>query len=287
VNESALHIGAISPPSIILFDARCVFNLSPHTTSSRRPESITVGPFHYDATATLHGDSIPIPGGDSIAPTLVSFAMPRPNGGMAFVMALPDIWAAQARASDTRLLATAVFMHEFTHTQSHALSAKVDSLTHQGLPTDADDDVIQTRFGKRAGFEAAYRHELDLLYAAVAAPDTAKVRALARQASESIDRRRAESFAGLDGVYARAEDIFLTLEGTGQYASYRWLINADGGHMQSTAAVTFLRRGGKRWSQDEGLALFLVLDRLRRDWASRIFSGRGTVLSELHAATVR
>ncbi|MFI5257245.1 MAG: hypothetical protein ACHQRK_08285 [Gemmatimonadales bacterium] len=285
VNDNVLHIRPITPPTITLFDEQCVFTLTPRQAHSRQPASVSAGGFRYDAAGKRHAGKIRIPDGDSIPATLTSFAMPQPQGGMAFVMSLPSIWATQAKATDTRLLATAVFMHEFTHTQSAVLSAKIDSLTHHGLPADADDDVIQERFATRPGFETAYRHELDLLYAALAATDLTNARRIARQAEDSIEHRRAEFFVGTDCVYAATEDVFLTLEGTGQYASYRWLIDAQGGHMATAPAITFMRRGGRKWSQDEGLALFLVLDRLGRDWTSPVFGGRSSVLSELRAAT--
>ena len=76
-------------------------------------------------------------------------------------------------------------------------------------------------------------------------------------------------------MYAPAEDLFLTIEGTGQYALYRWLTDPQGGGMAKPDALAFARRDGKRWSQDQGLALYLVLDRLWIDWPPATF-GRGT-----------
>jgi hypothetical protein len=61
------------------------------------------------------------------------------------------------------------------------------------------------------------------------------------------------------------DDAFLSFEGTGQLAGYRWLFDPQGGGLAPEIALHGTRRGGKFWSQDEGPALYLVLDRLA-DW---------------------
>jgi hypothetical protein len=131
--------------------------------------------------------------------------------------------------------------------------------------------VVQTRFASRPGFAAAFKREQQLLWDATSAPSINDARALARRALRVIDSRRARYFKNQDAVYAAAEDLFLTLEGTGQYALYRWLTDRHGGAMAKPDALAFARRDGKRWSQDEGLALYLVLDRLWVDWPPATF----------------
>src|SRR5207247_8412404 len=122
-----------------------------------------------------------------------------------------------------------------------------------------------------AGFTAAYERERDLLFAAYAADSMGEARRLAGEALEAMNGRRAQFYTGADAVYADAEDLFLTMEGTGQYAAYAWLSDPRGAALHADEALTFIRRGGRRWSQDEGLALFLVLQRLGVDWPAAAF----------------
>jgi hypothetical protein len=178
-----------------------------------------------------------------------------------------------------------VFIHEFTHTQSQGLGARVDSLVRRGLPEDADDDVVQTRFESRSGFRQAYEAERDLLFAAALAPDRAASVALARRAMLLINRRRAQYFRGGDAIYADAENLFLSMEGLGQWAAYLALVDSAGGAMQPAEALPFMRRGRTHWSQDEGLALMLVVGRLTPAAPAELFgSSPSTVLQLLHDA---
>jgi hypothetical protein len=283
-NERALRIAPPVPPVIVLFDAVCSFTLKPSAEDGAAP-ALAAGGFRYAITGVPHQGTIALPDGQSLPARLTSFAAPMPDDTMAFVMALPPIWVEQAKGNDRVLLATAVFMHEFTHTQSAGLGRRVEALVKRGLPSDVDDDVIQTRFASRPGFSGAYKREQQLLWEATEATDVKDARALAKRALRVIDNRRARYFKGQDAVYAEAEDLFLTLEGTGQYALYRWLTDPKGGAMAKPQALAFARRDGKRWSQDQGLALYLVLDRLWVDWPPAAFGPKQqTVLEALRAA---
>jgi len=54
------------------------------------------------------------------------------------------------------------------------------------------------------------------------------------------------------------------------------------------AAVDFIRGSRQRWSQDEGLALFLVIDAMLPDWQSRAFdSAPASVVDLLGQAVER
>lgn len=284
VNHHALKIAQPVPPVMVLFDAKCSFTLKP-VPDDTQPGTLSAGGFRYLSSGVAHQGKIALPDGQTVPAQLTSFAAPLPDGTMSFVMALPPIWLAQAKGNDRALLATAVFMHEFTHTQSAGFGRRIDALAKRGLPADVDDDVIQTRFASRPGFAASFKREQEMLWEAAAAPNMKDARALVRRVLRVIDNRRERYFKGPDGVYAPAEDLFLTLEGTGQYALYRWLTDPKGGAMSKPDALAFARRDGKRWSQDQGLAIYLVLDRLWVDWPPATFGAKEqTALESLRAA---
>jgi hypothetical protein len=276
VSAGTARTTAAGLPELILFDRSCTFRLVPLRGSGRA--QLVVARQRFAVTTEAHGDSITLPDGKHTAAGLTSFASPLPNGRMFFVMSLPSIWLANKR-SDT--LATAVFMHEFTHTQTRGLASRIDLLVKRGLPEDADDDVIQTRFSENAAFKSAYEAERDTLYAAVSAPSPAEARRLATSALKMMDRRRAAHFAGADSVFADAEDVFLSLEGTGQWMAYAWLVDPRGAAMPPATALPYMRRGGRRWSQDEGLALLLLVSRLSPAAPSRLFATRPTTIIPL------
>ncbi|HEX7978072.1 MAG TPA: hypothetical protein VF461_05680 [Gemmatimonadaceae bacterium] len=283
-NGRALHAPPIRIPTLVFFDTLCSHTLLP----AARPigdVSFTGAGQSFVVRSAPHTGTIRLPNGESQPASLMSFASRSPNGDMFFVMSLPSIWTASGR-SDT--LATAVFMHEFTHTQSPSLGARIDALIRRGLPEQIDDDVIQKRFDSLPEFRRAYEQERDLLFESVHAPTRDLAVRAARRALAAMDARRATFFRGPNALYAEAEDVFLSMEGTGQWAAYLWLTDPQGGAMSAEDALPYIRRGGRRWSQDEGLALLLVLSRLAPDAPRAMFGPNArTVLPLLRSAVAR
>ena len=131
---------------------------------------------------------------------------------------------------------------------------------------------------------AAPETERDLLFAAAAAPGDARARALAGQALAQMKARRARWFTGPDEKWLGLDDVFLTMEGLGQWVAYWWFTSPQGLKIDPGVAQRELRRGGRRWTQDEGLALFLVVDRLVPGWQSRVFGTQAAMAEALLAA---
>ena len=286
-SEKSLHAPPTRFPILILFDSTCSHMLAP----ALRPEVDTTfmgAGRPFGSLSREHRGTIRLPDGDEVPASLVSFTSRLPNGDMFLVMSLPSVWRASGRASPNDVFATAVFMHEFTHTQSPALGSRVDALIRRGLPQTVDDDVIQKRFDSLPDFQRAYEAERDLLFEAARAPTRAGAVDAARRALALMDRRRARFFSGPNAIYADAEDVFLSMEGTGQWSAYLWLVDPEGGAMTPAEALPFIRRGGRRWSQDEGLALLLVLSRLAPDAPRELFGpSAATVIPLLRTALRR
>ena len=77
---------------------------------------------------------------------------------------------------------------------------------------------------------------------------------------------------GRTAYWAEFDDVFLTMEGLGQWLAYSWYVSARGPHIAPEVALREVRRGGRYWTQDEGLALFLVVDRLVPGWQRLAFA---------------
>lgn len=272
LDRERLRIELPATPVITLFDAGCAYTLTPDRRGDFR-----VGARRYRARGAAHDGSIGLPDGGAVPAGKLAFASPMSDGRMFFIMALPSVWRAdESEPRDWRRLSMVVFMHEFAHSQQAAgLGARIDGLLARGLPEDSDDDVIQDRFGGQTGYLAAYEAERDLFYQAASAAGPEAAHDALSLAARRMGERRARWFSGAEAIYAEADDVFLTLEGTGNWAAWMWLTDQRGGQMSPADATEFMRGGRNRWSQDEGLGMMLAIDRLTPDWPALAFSPRG------------
>jgi hypothetical protein len=285
-STSMLHLKQPTVPAVVFYDHDCVYTTSRATARDARPQKGPiiggVAPRWY---ALPHGGTITMPDGSQAPVRLMSFAAPV-GGNAFFVMAAPAFWEQagvdSAQVGRDRLL-TAVFLHEFTHTQQiPAFQRTIGPIEQRWtFPEEVTDDVVQERFGGNAQYRAAYERERDILYRAAEAPSTAEARALASSALAAIDARRNEWFVGENALFHTLDDIFLSFEGAGQWAGYAWLIHPTGGGVARDTAIAAMRRGGRSWTQDEGLALFLVVDRLMPEWRAQVFGAKSIGAREL------
>jgi hypothetical protein len=258
VRKDSLGIAEAKLPAFYFFDAHCLWR--------DRAES-----------GTAHDGKLALPGGMEMPARLMTFAS-SDDGKPFLVMALPALWTAEERHRNNphldRLMRS-VFVHEMTHTvQTAALGARLTELEKAHAIEDLDDDIIQQRFGTRDGYAAAYQQERAALYAVAAESDPAKRRVLAKEAVRLEQERRAKYFQGADAYYAELEEIFLGMEGAAQWAGYRAAI-LDG--EAPADALTQMTKGGRFWSQDEGLALFLALEALTPGkWQPRVMGEKVT-----------
>lgn len=238
-------------PTVIAIDARCRFDL-PRGAYSRR-----IARSHDGKTFELGEKTLPV------AP--LAFA----DGSGRFVMALPSVWRDAGYKSDAGIerVLVGILLHEIMHTRQSALA----NAALEGMDENASDDLVQDAFQSDPAYVAAYQAERDLLFAAAEASDTASARRMAAEALAMMQARRARWFTGKHTSFATLEDVFLTMEGAGQWLIFRHLHDPRGAAFARSAAIVETRNGGKYWTQDQGLALFLLLDRLLPDWRTRAF----------------
>jgi len=265
VERRELHLAPSPLPTIITIDASCTYIATP------RPGNRLLW------QGTPHGDTITFPGGKTAPFGVISFAAPDEGKATTgfFAMSLPSVWRAKNIQSGLGLerLMDGVLLHEMTHTrQFYFVNPRMDKLTAQyHLSDDIGDDSIQDTFEKNPAYVADYEAERDLLYAAAAAPTAAEAKALARQALAKFRARRARWFTGDAEKWKPIDDIFLTMEGLGQWSMYAWFTDKQGPGLDPAKVLPEVRRKRNRWTQDEGLALFLVVNRLVPDWQKLAF----------------
>jgi hypothetical protein len=182
------------------------------------------------------------------------------------VAALPAVFRADSAAARDSLLderIASVLSHEIVHTrQLPALSHELAELRRKyPIPPQVDDNVVEREFGNNTEFRAAFERERDLLYRAAFDPASAGARRELRQALTLIAQRRRRFFTGTHAGWDRLEDTFLDLEGVGEWVRFA-LHRADRGRWPGDRAIVdFIRGRHDEWVQDEGLGLYLLIDR--------------------------
>jgi hypothetical protein len=280
-NYASRHIsgiGRVKRIQAIIFDDRCV------VTSDT---AMNGGPNRW--SGHLHRGTITLPGGQTLKPQVISFAQAEASISH-FVMSTPSIWrAASKNGKGTTLenLMTAVIMHEATHVaQMPTYGKRIGAIADRyHLPEEWNDDSIQDQFAKDAGFASSIERESKLLLDASEARSRAEAVRLVRSARQMMKARYARWFTGKNAYHADAEPVWLTLEGSGQWMAYRWLVDPNGAHVPA-ANVRHGFVNDKWWSQREGFAAFMALERLTGTaWKTQAFHlGRKDVLQMLDEA---
>lgn len=262
-----LHIGVGPRYDVIFFDAGCIYTMSAKSGVWRTKP---------------HGGTITLPTGETIPVRLMSFASGDPKTGRPFfVMAAPSYWV-QAGVAKPGETMTAVFLHEFSHVRQASGFKIIGTIEKTWKFKDAfDDDVVQSHFGSNEEYVKAFNAERDLLFRAAAADSIDEVRSLAAEALKMIKARHARWFVGDEAVFATLDSVWLSMEGSGQWIGYAWLKHPKGGGMSAQETIDKMRGRRQPWSQDEGLALFLVVDRLLPSWPSLVFRQPSTGAVEL------
>lgn len=260
VSAGRLKLQPHREPTIIVFDRKCRFERTSGEASWQ---------------AKPHSGSIALPDGGQAPAQVTAFASSDDETGLPFfVMALPSVWkAANIPISGDLKGLTGVFLHEFSHTRQVKPLRPVfqAAATRRKMPDDFSDDSLQEHFQSDPAFVAVIEKERDLLYRAANEPDAAIAKKLAAEALELMEARQKRWFVGQNAYWKNYDDLFLTMEGFGQWVAYAWLADPNGGGMQRSEAIEEMRGSKRWWSQDEGLGLYLVIDRFVPHWADQSF----------------
>ena len=183
---------------------------------------------------------------------------------------------------------TAVLIHESAHVmQTPTYGARISRLSAaNNLPDDFNDDSMQRRFESDAAFAASIARETELFREVAVAPTREEALRLAREARALMRARADRYFVGADAYYREAEDVWLTMEGSGQWLGYSWMVSFHGGDVPGREARPGFAQRGRWWSQTQGFALIDALNRLTNGrWTDDVFGpGERTALEIMDAA---
>lgn len=293
VSRDIYGIDTLRPVEFIFFDNAFIYSTSPGTGEG---ESVVDGPglmnWHPVWRRTEQNGNIQLPDGQTIPVGVMSFAAPLSDreAGSFFVMPLPGFWQEAGVTSEVLgldNLLTGVFLHEFSHSQQmHNFGADLSRFERSyEFKHELSDDIVQDYFADDEGYTSAFRAELALFFGAAHSDDEATRLALAREAMTLYRKRQQDYFTGDRATLARLDDFFLTMEGFGQYSIYAWLKHPQGGGFTAETAEEGVRRGGRWWSQEQGLALFLLLEKFLEPgtWAPLMFGNESVSAIDLIA----
>ena len=96
------------------------------------------------------------------------------------------------------------------------------------------------------------------------------------------ENRVALTPAGVHELVRRGHEVVIQAgAGLGSRITDEEFIAAGAGILSETDAVTFVRGGSTHWSQDEGLALMLAIDRLNPLWSASAFGPDASTAEEM------
>lgn len=296
ISRDALGLLSAPLPWTVLFDSSCVWHLSPPAgqpgdgTAIHTPLSFASN--RVEVRALRHHDTIALPSGVAIPARPTAMSSVSANGMPPFVaMALPDVWRLSAGDAGARpadeFLQTAMIAELAKSGRLEELQRRLQALgrTHS-LPPSLGEDTIQMQFQSVPGFREAFEAERDLFFKAVREGDARQRDALTNRGLTMARQRRAHYFTGPDSLYAPLEDSFLALDGAAQWAAYRF-VKTRAASAEDADVLQFVRDKRKYWSQEEGLALCLLLDPLVPDWQARVFGAAPVSPFVLLEAAVR
>ncbi len=203
-------------------------------------------------------------------------------------MAAPAFWKEAGIKSNEvsfEKMLTGIFLHEFAHTrQMRGLGERINELEERYTfdTLKLSDDIVQDYFSGDSLYEQAFRQEVAQFYRAAFAKDMSDVRELTAKGLTMLKARQKNYFIKEKKMLRELDNVFLSMEGIGQYAMVAWLIHPKGGNIPLKTAVDETRRKRNWWSQEEGLALALILSRLPdSDWSTSIFGDEQKDIIEL------
>lgn len=281
VSKDFYRLKKVKPVEFVFFDDKYVYSTSAITIKKGRPIiGNNLMNLKFQWKKELHNDTLTLPDKSVIPINIMSYAAEIPTENKSFfVMPLPSFWQ-QAGVSSKELgtenLITGVFIHEFSHSQQmQNFGKKITAFEKENnYDVEFSDDIVQNIFAKDSTYLKFYKKEIEFFYGLI--KNNAIEKNSVKEGLSLIKQRQNMYFKEKYQNLSKIDNFFLTMEGLGQYSMFLWLTRPKGGNINREVAIEGVRRGGKWWSQDEGFALFLILDKLTRPktWARDMFGDK-------------
>jgi hypothetical protein len=287
VSRGHLHLSPDPVPWIVFYDENRAWHLNADATllSATHTPATSIS----DASGRRHSlHAVPnagrlwLPENAPVAldgPQSRVFTMPYAGGTRALsVVPLPSWFRRQGDTgaiADPASFFVGVAVHEIVHTRHLPhLMRRISALRERhAIPAGITENIIQETYADVPDYVALYQQERDAFFQSAGELDggpESGLRLLAN-ALTLADARRAKYFSGDRAVFADLEDLFLVLEGVGVWAQFQVLRSqAPADETWQTTAMNLLQLNSD-WVQEEGFALFVLMDRFVPEWQARFF----------------
>jgi hypothetical protein len=271
-----LHVPLQSPPWIIFYDDSTAWHLNPDTTHlpshTTSKATLRYANRRYPLARIVNDGRLWVPDRESLPLTPRSATMVHSNGQTPYtILPLPRLFRRaappdEARELDKAFLAAAV--HELTHTR-HLVGygKRLEQLrARYRLPETFDDNLIQERYDEDTIYTSILAEERTALNNAVFAKTPGEAKTELRIALATAELRKKTFFDGDNAGFSELDDFYLVLEGVAMWAQYQHARRAAPPSEPWQRTLSLLLNRTQSWSQGEGLALFVLLDRFRPNW---------------------
>jgi len=287
LSKETFNLKDSKPPEILFFDNTHVYSNSQVSTPSG---TIFNGPDLYSQKVTwkkqAHQDTLILPDSTVTGIQLMTFAAPKQNGNY-FVMPAPNYWKKIGLSNETVSLEemlNGIFIHEFAHTrQMEGVIDKIISFEKSGTyEYPINDDILQNYFQDDSTYVHKFKNEVKNLYELLEEKDQSELRLKVNEWLNKFTERQKEYLQPISDDLAEIDNVFLTMEGIGQYAMMKFYISDFGGNYSYDDALKATRHNKKWWSQEEGLGLILLYEKLvgTIDW-SELYSLKNNTIIDL------
>jgi hypothetical protein len=283
-----LHINPEPLPWMVFFDHHQAWHLNADAKllPAHRNTGVAIGAGkrQQPLLAVPHTTQLWIPGRDPLplGPQYppYTFTAPYANEQKAmFVVALPSLVRGYPGGESFRKLDEfflGLTAHELVHTrQLPDVVRRIERMRtrHPTMPEDIDDNFIQKQWKDDAEYARMAGEERRMLLEAVMAKDDAALsRSLIEKALAQADARRKRYFAGDKAFHTEIDDIFLVMEGIGVWVQFQVARDLAGPEESWQESLKNLLSRNDDWVLEEGLALFLLIDRLVPNWQARFLA---------------
>lgn len=296
VSEEVFQLKEQSPIRFVFFDSTYVYTTSPLTGKGGE---IIDGPQLFNEKQVwykkAHKGSLLLPDSSRTDVKFMIFTSQANEKAIKafFVMPLLSFWVKEnenGHGISLEKFTAGVFAHEFSHSQQLGSFRKFDKYIETYLNKYGDenfgDEMIQEMFSKDTIIQRLYNKELEAFKKAGTITNETERKAQVNVALDVFDSKHKFISDKEKKDLKMMDDIWLTMEGLGQYAMYSYLINPKGANLSLDKSFETLET--KSWVQNEGFALFYLLSKYEKPefWAKDFFgSDMKTIIAVLKNKT--
>lgn len=274
-----LNIKVKSLPWIIFYDSSSAWHLNADKnivpSFEKMHDSVVFAGINYQLIRVVHQEGIWVPDRETIplASILISTMPYAQNKKAFFISPLPSLF--HKLAPDQALYLDFLFLgtniHELTHTrQLPFVLPQLLEIQRTGNRESLDDNTVENEFSKNERYKKLYFEENKHLWNAVFTINDDSCIAEIEQAFKLMEIRTHEFFTGGNQGLGKADEIFLSLEGSAMWAQYRIMFK-NAPNPNERDLLSWLVQQTPAWSQERGLVLFLLIDRFAPDWKDHFF----------------